>query len=676
MAAALSSFREYYHDNTQDEHNQAYAPLMQAFAVPNGQNPATLRDLSTNNPEATSVGYIIMCQDPQNPAGPGYIRAVHNMARYRAALGQPATIWDGRMFGSTGDTVGTQIPATVELPGTLFQQLNNGATYRVANAPLMALLFGDPNRQLCGPYADQDVATELVQCRNCVPVPHRYMEYFITGTRSPREAWEVVGHALNVNGDEANCKILFDFLRLACTLNAAGDTSSPLVGNDLTTPVSDVALIQHRTTLINVKLPGLNRVPTLQAGTEIVAAIGGIITEQRATRQDALDRRNEELTKTPDQYYGASIIHVLRMCQVAVSSDLPPVYQALAQAGKKKARLTMQLALDVSAEELGYPLRIQLSPDVASKIDGLLWKCSHQDLGVGINPCTFGDSDPESMQVNSDIIRHFDLLNDGGASASLQDIQTLIGKSKVSLARTFVELECALKMFHIYLHTFYGPGHAVTTSWRIFADRSNNEYRTLQYYGARTPRHQFLVPALVQHWCKLKFAYYVEHQWTSNGPVSVPDFVSLWEKIATGEQWESPLPEQYLASLPVPRGPDPVPTPTPPRPSPAPGTPGTPAGTRTGSTAVANLNYNATKFSSFKELGLMVRDVIARAETAGHPLPKNDRGLDMCITFHVKGFCNANCRRNADHSPPGPVRNPAEESRLHAWCETCYVASA
>ena len=55
MAAALSSFRDYYHDNTRDEHNQIYAPLMQAFVVPNGQNLATLRDLSTNNPEATSV---------------------------------------------------------------------------------------------------------------------------------------------------------------------------------------------------------------------------------------------------------------------------------------------------------------------------------------------------------------------------------------------------------------------------------------------------------------------------------------------------------------------------------------------------------------------------------------------------------------------------------------------
>ena len=675
VAAALSSFRDYYHDATRDEYNNIYAPLMQEFAVPNGQNPAALRDLSTNNPEMTSVGYIIHCRDPLNPAGPGYLRGIHNLARYRAALGQPATVWDGRMFGSTGDTVGTQIPATVEIPVTVFQQLNNGATYRVANGPLMTLLYLDPNRQLCGPYGNHDVATDLVQCRNCVPVPHRYMEYFITGTKTPREAWEVVGHALNVNGDEGNCKILFDFLRLACTLNAQGDTSSPLAAVDLTTPVPDAALIMHRTNLINAKLPGLNRVPTLQAGTEIVAAIGGIITEQRATRQDALDRRLEEQTKTPDQYFGASVLHLLRMCQVPDSSTLPGVYHSLALAGKKKARLTMQMALDISAEELGYGgLRILLSPDVASKIDGLLWRSNHYDLGVGINPCTFGDIDPASLQVNCDVIRQYDLLNAGAASPSLQDIQSIIGKSKVTLARTFVELEASCKMFHIFLHTFLGAGHAVTLSWRNFVSRSNNEYRTLQFYEARTPRHQLLVPALVQNWCKLKFAYYVNQQWNSYAAVSAPDFESLWEKIATGEPWESPLPPQYLAPLPE----LPSPSQSAPRPGPAPRTPAAPGNSPPPpvSAAVANLNYNSAKFTSFKDLGLMVRDVITRAAAAGHPLPKNDRGGDMCITFHVKGFCNANCRRSADHSPPGPARNPAEEARLFTWCETCYVASS
>jgi hypothetical protein len=327
----------------------------------------------------------------------------------------------------------------------------------------MGLLYAEPNRQLCGPFEQFDVGTELIQCRNCVPVPHRCMECFITGAKTPREAWEAVGQALNVNGDEGNCKILFDFLRLACTLNTAGDTASPVAGPELTTPVPDAALIRHRTTLINSKLPGLNRAPTLQAGTEIVAALGGLVTKQRATRQDAVNRRVEEQTKTPDSHYGPSVSHLLRMCQAPDSVSLPPVHQAIAQGGRKKARLTMQMALDEASEDLGCGnLKILLSPDVASKIDGLLWKSSHSDLGVGVNPCTFGDADPESLQVNCDVMRQYDLLNTGSAAPSLSDLQSIIGKSKATLARTFVGLEASLKMLNIYLHTFYGAGHPIT----------------------------------------------------------------------------------------------------------------------------------------------------------------------------------------------------------------------
>jgi hypothetical protein len=370
------------------------------------------------------------------------------------------------MFGSTGDAVGAQIPATMESPGASFQQLNNGATYRVANGLLMNLLFADPNRQVCGPYGDQDVAAELVQCRNCVPVPHRHMEHSITGTHKKREAWEAVKHALNVNGDEGNCQILCNFLRLACALNAAVDMSSPLAGAELTTPVPDMALIKHRDALVNVKLPGLNWVSTPQAGTEIVAAIGIQVTEQRAAQQDGLNRRIEDQTKTPEQCHGASAMHLLRTCQAPDTASLSPVHQATVQGGRKKAQLSMQMALDEASEELGCgSLRILLSPDVASKINGSLWKSSQSDLGVNLNPCTlFGDSDPDSSQINSDVIRQHDSLNTGAAAPSLSDLQSIIGKSKVTLARTFIELDASFKMFHVYLHTFYGPGHQVTDS--------------------------------------------------------------------------------------------------------------------------------------------------------------------------------------------------------------------
>ena len=83
MAAALSSFRDYYHDATRDEYKNIYAPLMEEFAIPNGQNPAALRDFSTNNPEMTSVGYHSLPGSPQ-PSGP-WLLSRHSQPRYSEA---------------------------------------------------------------------------------------------------------------------------------------------------------------------------------------------------------------------------------------------------------------------------------------------------------------------------------------------------------------------------------------------------------------------------------------------------------------------------------------------------------------------------------------------------------------------------------------------------------------
>jgi hypothetical protein len=91
------------------------------------------------------------------------------------------------------------------------------------------------------------------------------MSYFLAAPRTPQEAWGVIGHAISGNRrDKANCFIVFNFLRLTCTINEVGDPSSPLAQVDLTSPVPDAALIKY---------PGLNGVPTLQARIESVAAL-------------------------------------------------------------------------------------------------------------------------------------------------------------------------------------------------------------------------------------------------------------------------------------------------------------------------------------------------------------------------------------------------------------------
>jgi hypothetical protein len=436
-AVPLATFGAYYYcDDSRDEYHRDYALLMNSFAIP-GQGPALLRDLATNNPQASSVGYMQLCLQPNNnPTGPGIIHAVHNVAKFRAALGQPATQWDNRTFGSLGDAVGHLIPNTVELPATMFNQLNNGTNYRVGVPQFMDLVFNDPEVALCGPFGNHDAGTELIQSRNAAPVPHHYMGYFLGPPRTPsRKAWFAVGHEIIDNGDIETCQPLFDFIRLACTLNVAGDTASPLAIDNYNTPMADASLIQHRTDLIQVKLPGLNMMPELRGAQNIASGLGELVQEQHIARNEAAQRAIDAQVKTPDDYFGPSVLNLIRICQVATTVQLPLVYHALAQGGRKKARLIMQLALDETAEQLGYGnLRITLTPDVSAKIDQLQWRNHPRDLSIGLNPFSFGDTNPDVIKSKQDLIRQYDLMAHGTAAPSLEDIQTITATNKVSLA--------------------------------------------------------------------------------------------------------------------------------------------------------------------------------------------------------------------------------------------------
>lgn len=65
------------------------------------------------------------------------------------------------------------------------------------------------------------------------------------------------------------------------------------------------------------------------------------------------------------------------------------------------------------------------------------------------------------------------------------------------------------------------------------------------------------------------------------------------------------------------------------------------------------------------------KDIVLAAEAAGNPVPKNARGWDMCVTFHVIGNCSNICNRQRDHHDlaGGAKHTKAEDDKLLQWCE-------
>jgi hypothetical protein len=329
-------------------------------------------------------------------------------------------------------------------------------------------------------------------------------------------------------------------------------------------------------------------------------------------------------------------------------------------------------------------LHFVVTADLANKLSSLMWKAHPEDLSQGIHPFCVGETSPDAISALQELARKYDLISSDGAAPSLLDARELVGVGKAAIPRNLIALDAQNQLFLVLLRVFLGTNHRVTQAWEAHTVSTQQQLLNLQFYAPRTPRHQLLLPALIQRWCQLRFSYWLELQWNSMNDVAPPSWSELWMHITLKTDWESPLPERHLAPLAPSVAPPPVSgvggggssqmsglTGTSGSSTPSPATPAarTPAaGFDSG--VVAKCDPYLEVYAPFRATGKRVREVIKTAIQAGHQLPKNDRGVDMCVSFHVKGVCNTNCGRNSDHAP----HNADETARFVAWCGLAFGA--
>lgn len=158
--------------------------------------------------------------------------------------------------------------------------------------------------------------------------------------------------------------------------------------------------------------------------------------------------------------------------------------------------------------------------------------------------------------------------------------------------------------------------------------------------------------------------------------VQAPNWSDLWMHLTLRTDWESPLPERYLGALPslaFQPGKLPVGQPVGEISPPVGGSPlppvAPPGGKEKEQPAAQKCTPYLEVFTPYRATGKRVRDVIKEAGAAGHKLPKNDAGNDMCISYHVKGICNTGCGRQADHQ----AHKDGETARLASWCQAAFA---
>lgn len=196
-------------------------------------------------------------------------------------------MWDNWCFGLIEDIVGGKVPNIVEFPCNLFQLILNGNVIVITQPYLLQEQFNT--------LPDQEI----------------------------------------------------DWLCAAYTIIQPGQTISPLSIDQIVPVLGDRQLIEHQMQLIEEELPGQQPGPNLRGGgLQVVNTIDSLVTEQRLARQEMTLFHQELRINTINDFFGPLLPLVLNICQAADSDSLPPIYQDLAQYGKKKVCQTLQKDLD------------------------------------------------------------------------------------------------------------------------------------------------------------------------------------------------------------------------------------------------------------------------------------------------------------------------------------------
>jgi hypothetical protein len=146
----------------------------------------------------------------------------------------------------------------------------------------------------------------------------------------------------------ADCTPLIDWLRVALTRfdnNQPSRLGFEYPSQPTMQQPSDMNLLTaYHWALVKSDLPTLLSQNLVHHGSQhIAASLGHLVAEQRIARQEENTRRTRDATKTPDSYFGGSLVTLLRWHQVATSTQLSKLWKQIANAPKGQHRQVVHM---------------------------------------------------------------------------------------------------------------------------------------------------------------------------------------------------------------------------------------------------------------------------------------------------------------------------------------------
>lgn len=657
----FKTYTERFNDEALDPFSGDYGNVMRTFQASVGREAAsratTLYEQVFTTAEVQPHAYLHLTQAS---SGKAIITVLHRPHRHVGCMGSALTKQD---ICFLGDMKGIVPPTVVYFPEDAFRSTSN---LTVPTSETLDQAFADDaSKQHLGPYEEGDAGTQVVATRHMMYLPPKYVPIALSHPNmSPRTAWEQIGGLIRT-GDGAVDRIvalqpLLTWLRAACTVGAANahllHTEPPSYPHP-PIPALDEATGQR----LKRDLPGLTTPTGPETGT--TAAINHLTDEFLRANQAREHRDRTSTTKTPESYYGQGVVLLCRLTYAPTPDLLPEVYHDIAKSPKRMERQAIEERFRAVADTLSL---LEYVPPATSSLTKKISSCDYShfnlnDLEAGLHPfCTTYKSPEARTQLQQSLAVYDDLRDSTGAS--IADFQVLKEAEKVGMPYSITEVTYCFKSFRIPLHTLLGSIHPISAAWDQFVSLwTSRETRLAEHLRP----HQM---PLVVRWCQLRFSHWFTDQTREPGCIPVPQFSTLITKILLEEQWEPVLPAKYrvfpnqmggggLPRAPPARAPAPAQAPPQGRGERVPG-----RGER------VNNSTFVPRFQEFRDLGLPLATVRSKATEANKPVPTNASGTEFCLSYHVLGFCWANCGRIEDHR----VHAAAEETTLFNWCRECY----
>ena len=644
----VDSYYQLYSNPDSDEYEGNYASVMNLFRTNTNPQPinhqVNLHRKVFDTAERQVHAYLTLTKTLEDKA---HVRVVHRPSRYVPPLGATE---DDHDLGLSGDVRGRIPPRLVLWPEQAFLQTDalNVPTYNA----LDTIFAADPNVEMAGPFANGAAGTTAITTLKMMYLPPKYIEHVLTTQLTPREAWVTLSPILRSEPlqTQEDCRPLLNWLAATCTkYDEAIDIPITRVTLRVPEPLTS-GLQDHFHEVLTRDLPGWNTTTSHNTNRNdpVVDAVNNLAAELVRTRNEEALRRTADKTKTPTDYFGDALLTLHRFTHTATEAALPPVYTTIANTTKKNLRTVLSEKLRSTAHEMGQEFYAPLlTPELANRIATLQFVHPNKDdLSGGIQPFV---TPPLTSQEISEASRHIDAYDTiiAGTAAQLSDLQRLQQAHKVRLPRSILQVGHQFKSFGILLRVLLGEYHTLVTVYSEFVGQYDAMQTHLEPHATT-----YEYPAQIVRWVQLRISNWFNRQSLTPARVPPPSLMLLFDHIENEEPWKPQVPG----------------SPTVPTASTAPN-PGAPTREREGDrTRVANNNYDAT-FQPFKDGTVTLGQARERARTANSPIPTNRHGTEMCLSYHVLGFCWSNCTRAQDHC----TLASRDKTKLKEWCDQHYT---